>query len=472
MTAMKTDAAVKGKPEDSLNPHHSSLGPRRTTNAAVDSGDESSSSERISISPGVKTRRAGRRHVNPAADDRPTTDELRRTLYSRLVQDPQSNRNIDDLKKTYKASAQECLRDEFGPCPTMLHWTVRRAEIFFDELSDKEFNALLELLQITLALNEDLLVERDKRDDTALHMALASEELSPLVVCMCDNASKETMKKALAVINSKGETCVHLAVAGGLDIASRLVKLADPKSLLKQRRIESSGKDLPGGGNTPLHDVVAYERCITKELKCRKKDGCIDCPYIEDQAWKRREYVLEMVELLVSKNSKALTIKNATDQSPYLHHLSTRAGSYKEGAVDEVKKQTQGRALEIDGVPTPPKAETPVVLNDALPASLKPNSSKVVGSAHSGEKSKADQTVAGGSRATVNATRQKPKDRSMPPPDLNKCEIVKSDCLADEVKEYLLECSFLLGSFESACKCLFGDRRGEHLELNTFLCAL
>lgn len=460
------DTPVKGKLDGSSTLNRPSLGIPPTQNGDVDSQDESSGSERFMSR--VKPRRSGRRLGNAATVDRQSTDDLRRVLYDRVAAGLKDGDNSADLKAKHRISTEQCLRDDSGPCPTILHWIVRTAEVR-DDLSDKRFNASLELLSMALELDQDLLVERDKRDDTALHMALASEKWEPLVACMCDNATEDTMKRALDITNSKGETCVHLAVAGELDIASRLVELAKPDTLLRQRHAESTGKDLKGGGNTPLHDAVAYERCVIEEPKCRRKDGCNDCPDKEDQAWEKHKRVLEVVELLVSKNPKALTVKNAADQSPYLYHISTRKEPEKGDTANErPEKQPHGRTLGMilfDGASTSRNDDAPALLGNILSGdpklNLKPNSSKVSGPGYAGgEKPKLDQTAPGVGRPAATIVSQKPKDVSMLPPDLDDCGTVKSEKLADEVKEHLLEYSFLLGNFEMACKCFFGDRRG------------
>ncbi|KAK3937215.1 hypothetical protein QBC46DRAFT_356837 [Diplogelasinospora grovesii] len=370
---------------------------------------------RSSVNP-PKMQQSRHHHGSQGLSTRVAVSDRRSRLYEKMVSDLLQGHDSKSLKKKYERFVKECLRDEQNTSLdyTILHWIVSRAGAAQGEHHEKRFGALQELIKIALGIDPNLLVELNYKGDTALHVALDSSASGPLVLCICDNAPDEALKAALAAKNSNGETCLHLAVTGthDVEIGLRLVSLADPQTLLQQRlHTDRRGRVV---GNTPLHDAVAYDRCVVKLPRCKEdprgkedekdpkdetgeedreceegpedekgKEGpevekgeedekdaeCFYCQLDRTSARKRCGKVLDLVKALIFKNPKALALKNSVDETPYLHHLST----------------TEMHHLS----PT--------------------------------EKSNLESA-------------------------------------ADDVKDYLLEYSFVLGGFRSACQCLFGAK--------------
>ena len=461
---METDNPVKSKFGGPSAPPYSSMATSIDESGPPNRGDESSGSETLPEDPSFKYRRPGREHLTTITRAYQSIDDTRWILYSRFFYDYHDSTKRD--KMDCQSKMMECLRDEFGRYPTILHWIVQRAEHEPPEVSGG-FIVLIELIKIALKLDPSLLVERDRRNDTALHMAIASEGLGPLVNCICAYTSEPMIRRALAMTNGKGETCVHLAVVeGDLDIAVQMVKKSDPDMLLWQRFAD--GKNLEGGGNTPLHDAVAYKRCVIEEPQCQSKDDwCIHCFDIRNKSKKKRENILQLVELLVSKNPKALIVKNAANESPYLHYLSTRENLGNGNTTSEPREiQVHSQAFRSGSLSMPPiHTEVPFTpgntISEDMRPNFKPNFSGNGRQAYgSNEDPKVDQP-AWSSGQPVPWIGNHPKDGAMPYRNTAKCCIVHSGSAADEVAQYLLECSFQFVNFEDTCKCFFGDTYGE-----------
>ncbi|EAQ88708.1 hypothetical protein CHGG_05327 [Chaetomium globosum CBS 148.51] len=349
-----------------------------------------------------------------------------------------------------KEAARPCLR---GDNWTILHWVLWRAD-HGTKGSDLSWNleASLALVQLSLQLEPDLLLAKDKKEDTALHKALAmASDAEPdqhftfeqLANWMCKSAGDATVKKVLDITNSFGETCVHIAVVGQLEIANNLVLLSDARTLLRQRRSEQKGSVQ---NNTALHDAVAYERNMTTEARCKEQETCPKCSEAEHHMWKKRERVLQLVKNLIQKAPSALTIMNSDNESPYRYYLATKAYATSHGNADA---GTQGRTIQSipgvkeDGMRSFPQ---PRIDNASLTGDMKLGMKA--------EKPKPDQLLGGHTKASLNG-----EDGGSEEPDepTEQCpNPVPSDSIVAEVERYLFEGAFTLGGFEKACECFFG----------------
>ncbi|KAH6627368.1 hypothetical protein F5144DRAFT_534928 [Chaetomium tenue] len=349
-----------------------------------------------------------------------------------------------------KEAARPCLRDDNW---TILHWVLWRAD-HGTKSGDQSWNleASLALVQLSLQLEPDLLLAKDRKEDTALHKALTmASDAEPdqhftfeqLANRMCKSAGDAMVKKVLDITNSFGETCVHIAVVGQLEIANNLVLLSDPRTLLRQRRSEQKGSVQ---NNTALHDAVAYERNMTAEARCKEQETCPKCSEAEHQMWKKRERVLQLVKDLIQKAPSALTITNSENDSPYRYYLATKAYATSHGNADA---GTQGRTMQSipgvkeDGMKLFPQPRTD---NAPLPGGLQFGTKT--------EKPKPDQLLGGHTKASLKA-----EDGGSEGPDepTEECpKPVPSDSIAAEVERYLFEGAFTLGGFEKACECFFG----------------
>lgn len=405
-------------------------------------------------------RSSARRNSN----QRPPADKLRKTLLSRIIDDLNTKVDPESLGSKYEANAKECLRDESKSNSTILHWILETNRNI--EVPGRNLKALEELIKLSLKLDPDLLMEKDRRDETALHLALSTQhdDFESLAECMCKSVPDTTIRKALGARNNKGETPIHLAVMEGLGIASYLVERSDEDTLLLQRHAESTGSPLSGGKNTALHDAVAYKRCKAEECGCGEKESA-RCDELNDKMWAERSRVLELIEGLIHRCPAALTSMNSADESPYLYHLSTKKVGKRDAHARSLKETTNSasrtsksgttrkdEAIAMSGNSRPPPAGD-------LKSSSKVETTKFGTHGYDGiEKPRADQTV------EIPASQKVDRERTRAPPKLEKCsKPVQSEKIESEVESYLLESAFTLGNFKEACECFFGRDRGKCL---------
>ncbi|KAI0399127.1 hypothetical protein F4802DRAFT_603297 [Xylaria palmicola] len=426
-----------------------------------------SSLEDLDDSLPVKRRRVPRARLalRVASAEPASINQQRNELLSLIRAETNGDTASIDSESQYRQKVKACLRDQSGEHPTILHWILWQADHEIQAQSPSwSLKASQKLVVISLKLDPSIITVQDNRNDTALHAAVAltskHADVESLAICMCENVPPSTIRKALSVVNYLGETSIHIAVVRQLEIASRLVQIADQATLLLQRNGESNGKSIGGGGNTALHDAVVYERCQSEESSCRENELCPRCADIDEQAWDKRGRVLELLELLIHRAPDALTVTNAADESPYLHHLATKlrqqgpiAQPGRLGYMTDVNKAT------VKG-DTTTRTGTVIFSPDKDPKTqLNTSTSKSGATGHASvERSKGnpgarDSTSMGTKPA--DATTALSESESCPGP-------IPSDKIAIEVESYLLESAFTLGGFEKACKCFFGKKRDKN----------
>lgn len=215
------------------------------------------------------------------------------------------------------------------------------------------------LLAIAIPENLDQLAVQlpEGNGRTALHKAIESDKKppsSPFTSLFCKlmeegiKGGQLTKKQAADIIsktNSEGETCLHLALMKDLDVAERLIELADDATFMKRR----------GNGNTPLHDALEFPiekkslnkhrylvpapNCKTPTLRMpmdkfaevaqpgdatQPPDCCARCWGIDRKYRKLKERRSRIVCALVRRYPAALAIHNEAGKSPFSHHIMAR----------------------------------------------------------------------------------------------------------------------------------------------------
>lgn len=328
----------------------------------------------------------------------------------------------ESLLDKYKNRISQCLFNtaKGGKHPTILHWIAHE----LDNLEEDEqgLGAGLGMAFIALKGNPSLLSSRGNIPvENALHAALASEKLEDLSLVMCNESDPEALRKAIEARNDRQETCLHVAIVKERDIATKLIDAAGSGTFLMQRRANIDGKELPNGGNTPLHDAVASDRCACRVPRCIESTMCDECWHLDKNLRHRQSRAIEIVRKLIERNDEALIIKNAKDQSPYLHHLATTCASISSA------NQGTGGAVTQD--------EATFRSDTKLPPGHRPHPD--------------------------NADTKIDPPASKPTKGICAPEGLPSDCIADNIRKCLEESSFALGSFEKACECFFGNSPGK-----------
>ncbi|KAM0436593.1 hypothetical protein ACHAPT_002301 [Fusarium lateritium] len=274
-------------------------------------------------------------------------DTIREQVLQKIKEDLESRRTMFDIREKRKNELQSCLWDPKSKHKTVLHWIVNHADAVNKDIEEAK-------IMITLVMkdNEDLICEHDQRDETALHQALSSNKpiIQDLARCMYDSrnssSNPSTIQKAIARTNGRGENCLHLAIAANHDTALELIPIANDEAFLQRRTSKDESKTAARDGNTPLHDAVDYGRFVFKQPVCSKKtaDGemCCRCTEADRRNWELPERACNLVAWLVDKCDKALKVKNAKDESPYLYHLRTQRNYPKESS----KPATSGECGE------------------------------------------------------------------------------------------------------------------------------
>jgi ankyrin repeat protein len=408
---------------------------------------------------------------NPQKDVKP--DRKRSILLEKIRREIESGIKEHEITAAkYKTDINSCKIDNEGTNATILHWIVKRVELH-DKFSEPEVKAGLKLASLALEVDPQLLLGQDKvNNETALHLAVKNQHRYDLVRCLCSEVPSDIVQKAIAVQNIYGETCIHMAIVeDDLDIAEELIAVADPSTFALKRKDDFNGKAFPAGngGNTPLHDAVDYELCVCQSgASCPHEPICEDFSEAERRSKEQMNQVLRIIRSLVTKNNKALTIKNAADESPYLYHLATRkkheepltTSASEKGIVSvPTRRQTIDLTSGVSGSETPKNGET-----DSMSGSmLQPNPGETLRTAHvvNGVSRGGNLTKSTITRPTGPENPQKSADITLQKKD-NACEIPESTFIADRVLEYLEESSFALGSFEKTCACFFGEKPGMH----------
>lgn len=387
----------------------------------------------------------------------------------------------DSLLETYTNDIRSCKQATNRTHPTILHWIVGVCRV--GTTTKKKITALKNLIVLVLRLDPGLLTE-SKDGDTALHEAhyLPKNEAQSLAWTMCcprrilinqreplDARIEKQLEEwkvaageAAGKLNSKGETCLHLAIEKNwLSLARYLVSIMKPPALIAQRKNEADGKPLARGGNTALHDAVDYQRCQTHVPHCVEGENsvCAACQSASQKGLNSKNLIMSFYSDLVKTNDNALFLKNRAGETPYLllnaairandkkgksEGLNGNAGlkervdlqmpdnpnglSHRSDNLDSSKRRTAGQHRHDER--SLPKCSQKGTLNSSVPTTpIDPGISKIA----------IDRD------GTTNPTLQ--------------CS-TKRKSFASEVLAYLWEMAFTLGGFQKACECLFSEKLG------------
>jgi hypothetical protein len=334
------------------------------------------------------------------------------------------NWTMEPFKKKYGPRIDSCRPDK--KYPSLGHWLVDRKVPKKDGIGRIAVRIMLHLVMLR---SPDSIKEQNNLGETVIHMAVAEDEphqerLARLI-CKCpdfpDGPWTNAVKEAIAVKNKANETCIHLAIAARLEIAGRLIELADERPFSIRRDGRDEGKQLLGSLNTPLHDALAYELCVFDVPdQCKSfSDGkvCSSCEDTSRMAERGKDQAFDIITRLVVKYGKALTIKNSEDESPYMHLLRN---------LDHMAKQ-QPHSVQVPAHDYARGNETPE------------------GSRPSAARGKFDTQFPIASKATTQS---------------GTCTTRKDGTIAKYAERLLFEHAFVVGDFDEVCKCFFGDKPG------------
>ncbi|KAI0140419.1 hypothetical protein GGR57DRAFT_509459 [Xylariaceae sp. FL1272] len=345
---------------------------------------------------------------------------------------------------------------------------------------------------------------------TAFHMAVEVDQNLEIIkpefsftLLFCDIMEdmiahkKMTQQEAATVISMpscEGDTCLHDALRADLelDVASRLIELADEATFKKSGR----------NGNTPLHNALEFPlppfdqknlirhrylvqapRCPTPSRRTpvgvslpsrtsQPSDCCAGCWAADERYGQVKERRCRIIRALIDKYPAALTICNKAGKSPFSYHVMARealkaimpnlslASNQRELLDQQLEKSTislvrslvfkQGDIQESDG----PGASSPVLV-PASGASI-PKS-----------------TVDGAQLARVDSIRTSRGSISLSLDDpivertgqnATALPTAKPDCtpkvadwyeLSVEIEKFLWDTAFRIGEYSHARLCLF-----------------
>ncbi|KAI1775575.1 hypothetical protein F4818DRAFT_382181 [Hypoxylon cercidicola] len=352
-----------------------------------------------------------------------------------------------DVLERYRARVRVCLKDDKNvEEPTLLHYIVLSTLIFHESREAMNFIVRLALEEAP----EDLAYQTKGPLETPLHVAIKRKEES-LAQLMCEIAPT-VAAKAISLQNENGETCLHLAIKENLDVVPFLISKAHVATFRQQR----SQKVRVGAGNTPLHDAVHYSRYVIEAATCppEKIPKCRRCREAEKKLESSCIRLSKIVESLVQKDAEALATLNTLGQSPYVYHLATR--QEVRASLNLAKPvptgASQGQPLKN------PKVESNK--GTTTGKTERPKTDVKSGAIVVQEDSKRAKNPKSASPDTLR------KGRSVKPgPKITKAHqpLPRSDQLAERtmIEEYLREMAFAQGSFEKACRCLFGNRSAD-----------
>ncbi|KAI1372688.1 hypothetical protein F4677DRAFT_462842 [Hypoxylon crocopeplum] len=372
-----------------------------------------------------------------------------RTERTKLLTDvsKEAKFNDADVLQRYRTRVRLCLKDDKNvEEPTLLHYIVLSILIFHESHEAMNFIVRLALQEAP----DDLAYQTKGPLETPLHVAIKRKEES-LAQLMCDIAPT-VAAKAISLQNENGETCLHLAIKENLDIVPFLISRAHTTTFRQQR----SQKVRDGAGNTPLHDAVHFSRYITEAATCppEKIPKCRRCREAEKKLEISRDRLRQIVESLVQKDPEALAILNALGQSPYVYHLATRQ---EVRATLDLAKRTPTNANQELPLKNP-KVDHNKGANTSKSERPKTDTKSGVTVPHE------DSKNAKNPKSESNDTPRKSRS-AKPGPKIAKTHqaLPRSDKLAEKtrIEEYLREMAFAQGSFEKACKCLFGNRSAD-----------
>ncbi|KAI1408751.1 hypothetical protein F5Y13DRAFT_104954 [Hypoxylon sp. FL1857] len=372
-----------------------------------------------------------------------------RTERTKLLTDVSKEAKFDDVDvlKRYRARVRLCLKDDKNiEEPTLLHFIVLNFLIFHESHDAMNFIVKLALEEAP----EDLAHQTKGPLETPLHVAVKRKE-ERLAQLMCELAPN-VAAKAISLQNENGETCLHVAIKENLDVVPYLINKAHVATFRQQR----SQKVRDGAGNTPLHDAVHYSRYITEAATCPpdKIPKCRRCREAEKKLESSCIRLRTIVESLVQKDAESLATLNALGQSPYVYHLATR--QEVRATLELAKPKPTGANQEQ--LPKNPKTDN--IKGATIGKTEKPKADIKSGVVVSQEESKRSKNPKSESPDTAR------KGRIVRPgPKIAKSHLPlpRSDKLAEKtgIEDYLREMAFAQGSFEKACKCLFGNRSAD-----------
>ncbi|KAL7629603.1 hypothetical protein AAE478_001125 [Parahypoxylon ruwenzoriense] len=370
-----------------------------------------------------------------------------RTERTKLLTDVSKETKFDDAEvlERYRARVHLCLKDDKNvEEPTLLHYIVLSTLIFHESHEAMNFIVRLALEEAP----EDLAYQTKGPQETPLHVAIKRKEEN-LAQLMCDVAPT-VAAKAISLQNENGETCLHLAIKENMDVVPFLISKAHVATFRQQR----SQKARDGAGNTPLHDAVHYSRYIMETATCPPDKKCRRCREADKKLESNCSRLCHIVESLVRKDAESLATLNSLGQSPYVYHQATRQEVLTSRNIVKPTSMSAGQ----EQVPKNPKTDQGkgVVTKTDKPKAEVNKSGAVV----------SDGGMKHGKNPKSESPDMPPKSRSIKPsPKITKSHqpLPRTDKLAEmtKIEEYLREMAFAQGSYEKACKCLFGNRSAD-----------
>jgi len=399
-------------------------GLRNNVPAEDDSGDDNS--DEVSNAGGPREL-----VLNAPQANKPQVDP-RQTIFLGIKDDLSKGKSVVDLVRIYDRQVGECKRNK-STKDTVLHWTIGLFESYFDK---EALEAIHCMTEVVLEAEPKLLESQNQDKKTPLHLIMAFEEDKmhhglQLLETICDGsrAWRDALGRAAALPDKNNETCVHLAITKKLEIAIKLIEIAEVSAFSIQRASLADDENLVDG-NTPLHDAVAYGRCVFPRAQCVQKppgkSHCHKCREIERRFADDIVRIEAMVRLLVRRCDEALTVKNGQDESPYLHLVST------EKKHKEKYSPSSDPRLSLESAPTK--------------------------NAEGGTSGNATPRLADDARLA--APSHKKPVAQLPRKKTDECSEKNGKELVVFLKSFLTESAFAIGGFAQACKCFIGDIEG------------
>ncbi|KAI1424164.1 hypothetical protein F5Y12DRAFT_464007 [Xylaria sp. FL1777] len=263
-----------------------------------------------------------------------------------IIELSQADLKSEVLKEKYKTKIRPIITDleKSDRAAGFINDVMERNVVKIDGKAtwiSREWKAFL--LEIAIPLNWDQLgyqTPKTGNSQTSLHRAIVQdkkdrddriEEEPHFMSLFCDlmergmqdsgTLSKEAAAAIIAKVNENKENCLHLALVEDLDLAERLILMADEATFLRQR----------SNGNTPLHDALNFpldknraKNSTHPYLIPARICECERCQADNENHERLRARRFKIIGEMLRKCSLALAVHNHKGMSPLRHHLMGR----------------------------------------------------------------------------------------------------------------------------------------------------